>query len=541
MISTETLLDDCRLMPEQLGGMVGVLRDELARKHGRARRMDRGETAAGDLLAWGRRYLSDHFTLAPSGMHRWLAEQLGVMRTNRGSKVNVLGPRGGAKSTIATLAFPLWAAVECWEPYIWIVSDTRHQACAHLENIKAELLHNPRLAADFPQVVGQGLVWRSGAIVLRNGVAIEAFGTGQRIRGRRRGPHRPTLIICDDLQNDGHIQSALQREHSRSWFHGTLLKAGTPRTNVLNLATALHREALGMELHRVAGWTSRIFKSLQRWPDNMSLWQEWEAIYTELRNPRCRQAARAFYEQHRQAMHAGAIVLWPQSEDLYTLMCMRVESGRTAFEREKQNSPINPELCEWPESYFDETIWFDAWPRELVVKTLALDPSKGSDARRGDFSALVMLGVDRQGVLYLEADLARRPTPQIVADGVELYRKFQPHLFGIEANQFQDLLAGEFEAEFRRQGILGARPWPLENQANKLVRIRRLGPYLSSRRLRFKSDSPGTRLLVEQLQQFPIGDHDDGPDAAEMAIRLAAGLLRGRTSDDGLGNRLQVG
>ena len=34
--------------------------------------------------------------------------------------------------------------------------------------------------------------------------------------------------------------------------------------------------------------------------------------------------------------------LWPEEEDLYTLMCMRVEGGRTAFEREKQNVPINP-------------------------------------------------------------------------------------------------------------------------------------------------------------------------------------------------------
>ena len=169
---------------------------------------------------------------------------------------------------------------------------------------------------------------------------------------------------------------------------------------------------------------------------------------------------------------------------------MRAESGRTAFEREKQNSPVNPDLCEWPESYFDESIWFDAWPEDLQVKILALDPSKGADARRGDYSAFVMLGVDRQGVLYVEADLARRSTPQIVADGVELYRRFRPDAFGVEANQFQDLLAGEFEAEFRRQGVLGVRPWLLDNRVNKLVRIRRLGPYLSSRRLRFKSGSP---------------------------------------------------
>ena len=181
-----------------------------------------------DLLAWSRRYLPSHFTLPPSSMHRWLAAWLDRMRLDRGLKLNCLGPRGGAKSTLATLAFALRAALENQEPYIWIVSDTRHQAHAHLENLKAELVDNRLLAAAYPSVAGQGPVWRAGAVQLRNGVSVEAFGTGQRIRGRRRRQHRPTLILCDDLQNDSHIQSALQRQRSRTWFHGTLLKAGTP-------------------------------------------------------------------------------------------------------------------------------------------------------------------------------------------------------------------------------------------------------------------------------------------------------------------------
>ncbi len=526
---------------EALELMWAILRDSLAQKHGQARRLARQSQDRVDLLAWGQTYLPDHFSRPPSNMHRWLAEQLDLAQIMRGTKINVLGPRGGAKSTLGTLALPLRSAVECREPYIWIVSDTKHQAVAHLENIKAELTDNRRLADDFPAAAGRGLVWRDNMIVLRNGVTIEAFGTGQRLRGRRRRQHRPTLIVCDDLQNDGHTRSAVQREHSRDWFHGMLMKAGTARTNVVDLATALHRDALAMELHRTPGWISRVFKSIVRWPDNASLWQQWEALYADLSKPRRKTAARRFYEQNRPAMDAGAIVLWPETEDLYTLMCMRVESGRTAFEREKQNSPVNPELCEWPESYFDEMIWFERWPERLVVKAMALDPSKGNDARHGDFSAIVLLGVDRQGVLYVEADLARRPTPDMVADAAEWYCRRRPDVFGVEANQFQDLLVGEFEAEFRRRGVLAARPVPIENHTSKQVRIRRLGPYLSSHRVRFKSDSPGTRLLVEQLEMFPVGDHDDGPDALEMALRLAVEVLHGRAAHDGLGNRLPVG
>ena len=55
---------------------------------------------------------------------------------------------------------------------------------------------------------------------------------------------------------------------------------------------------------------------------------------------RCSRVICANDEENRAAMDEGAAVLWPDVEDLYTLMCLRVESGRPAFEREKQNSPV---------------------------------------------------------------------------------------------------------------------------------------------------------------------------------------------------------
>ena len=55
------------------------------------------------------------------------------------------------------------------------------------------------------------------------------------------------------------------------------------------------------------------------------------------------------------------------------------------------------------------------------------------------------------------------------------------------------------------------------NTKNKAVRVRRLGIYLGRSRIRFRA-TPGTRMLVEQLREFPLGDFDDGPDALELAI-----------------------
>ena len=80
-------------------------------------------------------------------MHIWLAEQLDEMldtdsQNRAGKKLNLLAPRGSANRRSSRSPSSLRAAVEGREPYIWIVSDTRHQAIAHLENLKDELADN---------------------------------------------------------------------------------------------------------------------------------------------------------------------------------------------------------------------------------------------------------------------------------------------------------------------------------------------------------------------------------------------------------------
>ncbi|HOA51682.1 MAG: hypothetical protein WBH86_00525 [Thermogutta sp.] len=517
---------DLVLNQPQAAGMLTLLQSSLASLHGRTRRLHHSPCEDQRFLDWAREYLPQHFRLPPSRMHRVVARHLEKAVAHRGMKLNVLGPRGSAKSTLVSLAYPLWCLLEGKESYIWLVSDTRHQARAHLENIKAELLDNPQLCARYGPIRRKGTVWRAEKVVLPSGAAIEAFGTGQRLRGRRQRADRPSLIIADDIQNDGHMTSSRLREHSRTWFHGTLMAAGSPITNVVHLATALHYDALAMELSRTAGWQTLIFRAIERFPRRMDLWDRWQEIYCDADRPQAVHEARHFFLQHRREMEADAVVLWPEREDLYTLMCLRAEIGWAAFAREKQNAPVSPELCEWPDEYFNEEIWYETTPRNLKLRVAVLDPSKGTDAKRGDYSALVFLGVDAQGQMYVDADLARRPIAQMVTDAAEWCLRWRVQAFGVEANQFQELLAEPLEAEFRRRGLMGFSPWLIRNHVNKLVRIRRLGPLLARRTLRFRQGSPGARLLVEQLRTFPIGDHDDGPDALEMAIRLVGELAR---------------
>jgi len=61
-----------------------------------------------------------------------------------------------------------------------------------------------------------------------------------------------------------------------------------------------------------------------------------------------------------------------------------------------------------------------------------------------------------------------------------------------------------------------------------VARIRRLTQYVVNRELRFRGDSPGCRLLVDQLMDFPLAEHDDGPDALEMCVRLPVEMKKMR-------------
>lgn len=188
---------------------------------------------------------------------------------------------------------------------------------------------------------------------------------------------------------------------------------------------------------------------------------------------------------------------------------------------------VSVEGAEWPAEYFPDSMWFDDWPEALAIRTSALDPSKGKDAKHGDYSAIVNLGRTADGTLWCEADLANnRQAERIVADAIENQRLFRADGFAVETNQFQELLATQIAKESRAQRIM-VPIHEIDNRVNKEVRIRRLGPYLSRRAIRFKADSPGTRLLVEQLKEFPVAEHDDGPDALEMALRLMIDLWNG--------------
>ncbi len=301
------------------------------------------------------------------------------------------------------------------------------------------------------------------------------------------------------------------------------------------MGTALQRDCLILRLIVSPGWRTyrgenkrpAPFKAIEQMPKRLDLWDRWEEIYLDVDHEDYERRAMRFWRQNKREMSRGAKLLWPGRETLLSLMTERANKGHAAFDAEKQGNPIDPSTCEWPEEWFThDTFWFDEWPVEkLAIRGIFTDPSKGKDAKRSDYSAIADIGITTKGHVYVDCDLERRPTDAFVARALEWYRRADAATLGIEINQFQELLVEDLEREADALGI-DLDVTQINNTVNKNVRLRRLTPLLSKRRIHFKRKSRGAALCVRMTQDFPNGDFDDGPDAVEMGCRTLFRMLR---------------
>lgn len=494
-------------------------------------------------------YLGSAFSAAPSRMHTETFTCLRALHQRRGTHVVIGAPRGHAKSTVVTLAYVLWCLLYGVEPFVVIASGTEQQAARLVEHVRVHLESNPLLRQDFPELADIRRItpWRKDTLRLPTGSLLMAFSSGQNLRGIRFGKHRPTLIVVDDIEDKQSVVYEEQRAKLSDWFHSTLLKAGSPDTNVIVVGTVLHHDSLLANLldgTKCPGWRTFRYQAVERFCDHPELWDQYSAI-TSGQEPYPappavggqwgEKGARAFLDDHRERMAEGAMVLWPQQYDYHHLMHVRLREGEAAFQAEFQNQPLDPQACIFAHAklrYWDEVA---ASPEDLLLKLGhgngetggqffgACDPSLGNDPHRGDYSAIVILyspeseDEERRTKYVIAADIARRTPDETIARIVQYARIYDFRRFGVEGNQFQELMVNDLERR-ASQANTSIYVESIKNRANKQQRIMAIEAEVSQGMIAF---SKRHSLLLEQLRSFPGGKHDDGPDALEMAVTMA--------------------
>jgi len=490
------------------------------------------ELFANDMLAFGRDLLPHYFSKPGCGFHREIAESLiSDVLEEDSTRTAVAAPRESAKSTIVSLLFPIWLAAHIkltGKKFLLLVSDTQSQARRFLEFIKDELEGNDRLKNFYgEELIGPSDKWTQDRIVTQGGFTIQCFGTRQKIRGVRKAEHRPDVIVCDDLENDQNIQTPEQRNKNRRWFFNVLCRAAVKTADIFVIGTVLHRDSLLSELlHRNASFKSVLYRAVISWSPAEKLWEVWERFRTDMSvSIEERKAkARKYFNRNEHEMTRNTEVVWPEHRSYYDLMEIRISDGPSAFSQEMQNEPLDPDECLFNEEWFQ---WFieDQVMDEIAFTVAAVDPSLGKSSRRNDPSAIVCLGITRKGALYvLDADIERRPPNQIIEDVIQLYLHRRCILIGVEENQFQEFFKDRMSEVARERGfyppIRGIR-----SIKDKELRIQRLQPQIKNGTIRLQKRH---RTLIDQLRFYPLTDHDDGPDALEMAVQTAEHIIKPR-------------
>lgn len=201
-------------------------------------------------------YLSHYFYRPPASFHPGLMDKLADHEIRR---LLVVGFRGSAKSTLGSMALPIFMAVEQPEKYPFIIpiSDTGTQAALNIANIKTELDSNQLLRNDYG-TISFGKVhdpvpeptfesedeWQAKNMLLGNGVRIMARSRGQKIRGLRHRENRPKAIIVDDPEDVEWVKTRENRNKTDRWMRGEVMGAVDPEGRIIVIGNWLHEDAL---------------------------------------------------------------------------------------------------------------------------------------------------------------------------------------------------------------------------------------------------------------------------------------------------------
>jgi predicted phage terminase large subunit-like protein len=531
----KTLLEECLTVDDdpRRAGLLEQLRAgaKLTGPGGLRKRL-----AAFDLNYFGRAYLPHYFSRPSPPFHRELDALFaeGVMKglnplddrkainQRQGCRRATAAPRGHAKSTNFTFKDGLHATLYEYKHYIILMSDTYGQAAGFLSAYAEELEENEAIREDFGEL--RGGVWREDVIVTKTNIKVQALGAGQKVRGLKHKQWRPDLFILDDMENDVNVQTPEQRKKLLDWFTKAVLKAGDSYTDFVYIGTMLHYDGLLAKILKNPGFKGRKYQAVLSFSSS-PLWDEWEKIYINLDNDNHEADALAFFEARREEMLSGTRVLWEEKNSYYDLMRERIDGGISAFNSELQNEPINPDDCLFNEEWFDYYNPYEIDFRDTKWDFFGfVDPSLGK-TKKSDFSAIITLALDKKTgyMLVADADIERRHPDKIITDVLEKARWIQKSFnkryrkFGAETNQFQWFLKEQLA-----KASAAARVYlpivEVNQTSDKTLRIQTLQPDVKNKYIKFNRDH---KRLLEQLKFFPLGDHDDGPDALEGARSLA--------------------
>ena len=447
----------------------------------------------------------------------------GILTRDKQFKLNIIAPRGNAKSSLITICWTIWDILYKREKNILMLTNSIDKAKSNLKNIR-----NMLMSSEIKQVYNPQIKVSQSQFMSVNGISIFSRSIGQDVRGINEDGVRITRVIFDDLESEEMAASHTMRESNWTNWTDAIEPTQTPpnypiQTIFIGVNTALHPDCICMRLAKERqDYDSINFKAIISEPTNPKLWSQYWDKYLIDKND-----SEIFYTQNKKQLLDGVIVNWADAEPYKSLYELRQLKGLRTFEREKQGNPLDLENLNFTRYMLDDKglinpkVLFnlDTIPSNLHIHA-HLDPAMGKSRTKGDYSCLVIIGVDNDYKHYiLDAQLMRIPPEEQVSKIISTMSSWGCKNLNIEAVSAQGLWLPLIQGSNANININQVRALASTSAGNdKLEAIDNTLIHFgfSHNKLFFNQNLP--QEFFDQFIQFPSAAHDDAPDAVASLL-----------------------
>lgn len=442
------------------------------------------------LVAFREYYLASPTDVAAAPFHyRW-----SDLLLNSREHVAIQGFRESAKDQIVyqsnilhALTYPSYG-----RSYIVIIAGNKTQASQKLKDITRQ----------FQSPVNEAMRFNVKRIIEDSGdafqveyldgmqVRVEAYGKGAMVRGIVWGAKRPDIVVLNDVQDVEDMDSPTTLEKDWKWFLSDIkflsnssrifLIGNNMGPNGIIEKVFANARSLGFRTERVSIITE----------DNKAAWPARFPLDFCL-------AERKAYED------MGEVDIWERER-----MCRAMAD---------ESHPLK---WKYMEPY--EEMDLDLSGMNIITMT---DPGI-SEKKDADPTVIVTIGIAQNNCWYiLDVDRRRRNPTEQINDIFRAVSRWRPTSVGIETVAYQESLAHFVEAEQKKRGIY-FNVVRVRTRGNKVSKIRgRLQPLMRAGMLYYPKHADWVNDLRDEVENFPVGKHDDILDAISMVEEARADLL----------------
>ena len=410
-------------------------------------------------------------------------------------------PRGWLKTTVCTIAYPMWRAVKNPNLRVLIAQNNQDNAMKKLKVIRELFEQNQLLRALFPEVLPKpSSMWSAKSVCLSRSEAhpestFECIG----VRGQPTSRHYNIIIEDDTVAPD---------------FDELGQETLAPSHDDVRKAIAWHSLALPLLTNPS---TDEIVVVGTRWYeiDLMSHIAKNEPQYVTIERS-CREDADGNSDPR-------GVVTYPERFDADVLVEYEATLGPYFFSTLMLNCPVSVGdmlfRADWLQEY--ESLP----PRQSLHVYTTVDPATDPELSTGrsddiDFSVVMTTAKDMStGDIYVLDYFRERCDPGALLDALfEHVSRWHPKVVGYEDVAFQRSLDYWIKEEMKKRDMFFIlKPIKRTGRKSKETHIMGLHPIAAAGAIHIR---PHMTALVTEFLSFPRGAHDDLIDCLAMQTQL---------------------